>query len=269
MNKPLISVIMPTWNRASIIEDAIRSVLNQTYKNLELLICDDGSVDNTHDIIQAIDDDRIKWIPAKENSGKPSIPKNRGIQECKGEWIAFLDSDDQWFPDKLELQINAANNQNLKASCTNARRIVNGIDKGEKFIFWNKPFISFSDLFFGNLVINSSAMFHRSLLDKVIGFPGDMTIAEDYALWLRVATFTDFAYVDYEAVKYYDEPTKSVRKEEVKIQSARKNVFLDYENWASESNLSLSEIKPLSLLSNLKMSSLFPLAVNVFKKLAR
>ncbi|MCK5742461.1 MAG: glycosyltransferase [Chlorobi bacterium] len=269
MDKPLVSVIMPTWNRASIIEDAIRSVLNQTYENLELLICDDGSVDNTHEVIQAIDDERIKWIPAEKNSGKPSIPKNRGIQECKGEWIAFLDSDDQWLPDKLELQINAANNQNLKASCTNARRIVNGIDKGERFIFWNKPAISFSDLFFGNLVINSSAMFHRSLLDIVIGFPEYMTIAEDYALWLRVATFTDFAYVDYEAVKYYDEPTKSVRKEEVKIQSARKNVFSDYENWVSETNVPEARDKKLNLLSNLRLSSLFPLAVNVIKKLSR
>ena len=97
MDKPLVSVIMPTWNRASIIEDAIRTVLDQTYANFELLVCDDGSTDNTHEILQAFDDERIKWLPAEENSGKPSVPKNRGINKCQGEWIAFVDSDDVFF----------------------------------------------------------------------------------------------------------------------------------------------------------------------------
>jgi len=269
MDNPFVSVIMPTWNRAHIIEKAIHSVLGQTYSNLELLICDDGSTDNTYELIQSIADDRIKWLPAKKNSGKPSVPKNRGIKESNGEWIAFLDSDDQWLPDKLELQIQALAKTNLKASCTNARRIVNGIDKDEPFIFWNRAKITFKDLFFGNLVINSSAMFHRSLIDKVIGFPEYMTIAEDYALWLRVATFTDFAYVDAEAVKYFDEPAKSVRKEEVNIQSARKNVFLDYKKWESDINLPNEDKKSFNMLKNIRLFSLVSLAVNVIKKLSR
>jgi teichuronic acid biosynthesis glycosyltransferase TuaG len=269
MDKPLVSVIMPTWNRAAIIGDAIRSVLAQTYSNFELLVCDDWTADKTYEIIPAFNDERIKWLPAKKNSGKPSVPKNRGIKESKGEWIAFLDSDDQWLPDKLELQIQALAKTNLKASSTNARRIVNGIDKDEPFIFWNRRKITFKDLFFGNMVINSSAMFHRSLIDKVIGFPEYMTIAEDYALWLRVATFTDFAYVDAEAVKYFDQPAKSVRKEEVKIQTARKNVFLDYKKWEAEINLPIKDRKSFNMLKNIRLLSLISLAINMIKKLSR
>ncbi|HKK53946.1 MAG TPA: glycosyltransferase family A protein [Patescibacteria group bacterium] len=103
INNPKISVIIPTYNRANFLPRAIKSVLNQTFKDFELIIVDDGSTDNTKEVINNYlkNDDRIKYI-YQQNSGGPPKPKNTGIKIAKGEYIAFLDSDDEWFKDKLK-----------------------------------------------------------------------------------------------------------------------------------------------------------------------
>jgi glycosyltransferase involved in cell wall biosynthesis len=104
----LISVIIPTYNRENFIKETIDSVLNQTYKNIEILIVDDGSTDNTREIIESINDPRIIYI-YQDNTGA-SASRNTGIKNAKGEYVAFLDSDDSWLPDKLEKQIKFIQN---------------------------------------------------------------------------------------------------------------------------------------------------------------
>src|SRR4051794_13419670 len=99
-----VSVIIPTWNRAATLGPAIQSVLNQTYPPREVLVCDDGSTDNSVDVVAQLDDQRIRWLPGGRG-GRPAIPRNRGIGAATGEWLAFLDSDDEWLPDKLERQL--------------------------------------------------------------------------------------------------------------------------------------------------------------------
>ncbi len=103
-NNELITVIIPTYNRERTIKRAIDSVLNQTYKNLELLIIDDCSTDNTEKIIQNIKDSRIRYIKLPENKGA-CYARNYGINLSKGDYIAFQDSDDEWLENKLEEQI--------------------------------------------------------------------------------------------------------------------------------------------------------------------
>ena len=103
--KPLISVIIPTYNRGFILEETINSVLNQTYQFYELIIVDDASTDNTENIVKEIKDNRIKYIKLDVNS-KGTKPRNIGINLSKGKYIAFLDSDDKWLPEKLEKQLN-------------------------------------------------------------------------------------------------------------------------------------------------------------------
>ena len=92
---PSVSVIIPTWNRAHTLPRAIESVLSQSLPILEVLICDDGSTDGTAEAVMAMarQDPRIRWLPG-ERGGRPAIPRNRGIRESRGEWLAFLDSDD-------------------------------------------------------------------------------------------------------------------------------------------------------------------------------
>lgn len=105
--EPLVSIITPVYNAQDYLEETILSVLNQTYYNWELLLIDDCSIDNSYKIIEKYlkKDRRIKYLKNDKNSG-PAITRNKGIEEAKGEYIAFLDSDDLWYENKLEKQIN-------------------------------------------------------------------------------------------------------------------------------------------------------------------
>ena len=104
----LVSIIMPSWNTAEYIGESIQSVIDQTYTNWELLIVDDCSTDNTDEVVKSFQDDRIKYLKNNENNGA-ALTRNRALREANGEWIAFLDSDDLWKPEKLEKQINFMN----------------------------------------------------------------------------------------------------------------------------------------------------------------
>ena len=117
MNK-LVSVIMPSYNTEKFVEMSINSVLSQTYEDWELIIIDDNSTDNTDNVIYPfLKDNRIKYFKNSKNLGA-AISRNRGLREAKGRWIAFLDSDDLWLPDKLEKQIKFMENNNYHFSYT-------------------------------------------------------------------------------------------------------------------------------------------------------
>ena len=102
----MVSVIMPSWNTGKFIAESIQSVIDQTYKNWELLIVDDCSTDNTDQVFASFNDDRIRYLKNKKNSGA-ALTRNKAIREARGEWIAFLDSDDLWFPKKLRDRLNS------------------------------------------------------------------------------------------------------------------------------------------------------------------
>lgn len=242
---PEISVIIPTWNRAEFIEKAVRSVLNQTFSDLEVLVCDDGSTDNTKEIVQSINDIRVKWIEG-EHGGRPAIPRNHGIKASTGEWLAFLDSDDEWLPDKLEKQLGQCKKNNCLASCTNAYRLIPSEGIKGNMSRWEKDIVTFDNLLEWNRVICSSALVHKSVFNKVKGFSEDeqLCAVEDYALWLRVATQTDFAFLTEPLLIYREEPLISVRAlgaQDDLIQ--RRFIFADFINWAKEANVSRKFIK--------------------------
>ena len=104
MIEGLVSIIMPSWNTDRFMAETIQSVIDQTYTNWELLIVDDCSTDNTDEVVASFKDDRIKYFHNEKNSGA-ALTRNRAMREARGEWIAFLDSDDLWMPEKLERQI--------------------------------------------------------------------------------------------------------------------------------------------------------------------
>jgi glycosyltransferase involved in cell wall biosynthesis len=104
LENALVSVVVPTYNRESTIVRSINSILEQTYQNLECIIVDDGSSDHTKDVVSQIEDSRVRYIKLNQNRG-PSVARNVGIRESRGDYIAFNDSDDLWLPDKLEIQM--------------------------------------------------------------------------------------------------------------------------------------------------------------------
>ena len=101
----LVSIVMPSWNTGAFIAEAIRSVLRQTYGNWELIVVDDGSTDNTDEVVASFEDARIKYFKNPRNVGA-ALTRNRALREARGEWMAFLDSDDLWAPGKLERQLS-------------------------------------------------------------------------------------------------------------------------------------------------------------------
>lgn len=223
MNQPTVSVIIPSYNRAPLLKEAITSVLAQTVTQIEILVCDDGSTDNSKEIVEEFDDSRIIWLTDK-NSGGPAAPRNRGIKAAKGDWLAFLDSDDLWEPTKLDRQLSAMKEHSLLMSCTNASVIKDCTIQPEPY--FNSPTdksLTFRRMLRVNKVICSSMIIHKSIPEIVGGFPEDRDFKaiEDYALWLSASMTGNIYYVSTPLTIYRDEPEQSIRGE-IKVNELEK-----------------------------------------------
>ena len=229
----MISVVIPTHNRYNHLLKAVESVKNQTYKNIEIIVVDDGSSDKNYK--KQIDGVNMIHLEKSTKSwlgyGCGAHPRNVGMKEAKGKYIAFLDDDDIWLPEKLEKQINAMEKTNTQMSCTEGY-IGNGMYiKDEKYKLYNGEFWyddlckklgvkDFPDIFNydlirrWNIIITSSIIFERSLIEKVgimrliknggIRLKGVKDkMYQDWDYWLGLLYFTDCVYVK-DPLFYYD-----------------------------------------------------------------
>ncbi len=230
--QPSVSVIIPTWNRATQVMAAVESALRQTLVPSEVLVCDDGSTDDTEERVRRLADPRVRWLPGPR-AGRPAIPRNRGIKAARGEWLAFLDSDDAWLPDKLARQFAALRVSGRRACSTNALRAAPGRVPAGRVYEGSETVLGLDRLLVDNPVVCSSALIAKSLVADVEGFPeGERLRAiEDYALWLRVACFTEFDYVAEPHVIYHDDVSNSVRAFDVDLWSQRREVLNDFLVW--------------------------------------
>ena len=179
-----ISVVIPSYNRREFLKRSIDSAINQTKKPLEIIVVDDGSTDGTETMIKS-DYDFVKFIKQK-NKGV-SAARNIGIKVSIGEWICFLDSDDEWKKDKLEKQINAMkSNPGYKFFHSNEIWIKNGLRINQK----KKHKKYGGDIFDKCLdmcrISPSSVMIDKTVFDEVGNFNEDLVVCEDYELWLRI-----------------------------------------------------------------------------------
>jgi len=231
-----VSVVIPTYNRADTIEASIRSALHQTHPIWEVLVCDDGSTDNTESIVKSIDDVRVKWIPG-EHIGRPASPRNHGVRASTGEWLAFLDSDDEWNTNKIKTQLAYAQEQGTLAISSNAYRFLPQQGIVGSLLECPKEILTFDDLLIVNNVVCSSAMIHSSLVPLVLGFPEESYCrgVEDYALWLRVASQTNFSFVNEPLVTYRDTPSTSIRALDENVWVQRRHTFHNFLQWADPS----------------------------------
>lgn len=190
VSAPLVSVIIPTYNHAHFIGRALQSVINQTYANWEAIVLDNHSTDNTDEVVLGFPDDRIKLVKI-HNHGIIAASRNAGLKLASGQWVAFLDSDDAWNPDKLtrcldklqqgyDLVCHAENWVNQKTNPPSVRAVVYGPE----------PRASFENLLFdGNCISTSAVVVALSDLRTVGLFTegSDINTAEDYELWLKLA----------------------------------------------------------------------------------
>lgn len=173
----LISVIIPTYNRANFLPEAIESVNNQNYQNLEIIIVDDGSTDNTKDVISTLNEPRIKYI-YQENKG-PAAARNTGIKKAKGEIIGFLDSDDLWPENKLNSQLSELiDNKNIEIIMGCSKYIL--MDGVSELMINSK-----NDKKIVNFICLGSGLFRKSVFDKVGLFNKNLKYAEDHDWILR------------------------------------------------------------------------------------
>lgn len=208
-NTDLISVIIPTYNRAHLIKRSVESVLNQTYKNIELIIVDDGSTDNTKEIIDSINDKRIKYI-YQANQGAASA-RNKGIDLAEGQYIAFQDSDDVWHSNKLKKQIVILKQKNADiVFCKlfqygNIRKKILSNQFKPGFLPKNVlPINIFPQTILGNANIFKNNRF-------------DIIPLEDFEILLRIQKKHSIYCIDEAMVDYYLQPDSLSQKFEQRI----------------------------------------------------
>jgi len=194
MSRFSISVIIPTYNRARILARALNSVLKQDYPFHEIIVIDDGSDENTPQVIQE-DFPSVKLI-LQQNRGV-SAARNRGIFAATGEWIALLDSDDCWFPDKLSEQVEGLKCNPKHVIChTNEIWIHNGKMRNPMKKHAKKGGELFHHCLPQCTISPSTVMIKRSLFDEIGYFDETLPVCEDYDLWLRICVRYPVFYID-------------------------------------------------------------------------
>ena len=181
---PLVSVIMPAYNASRFIEEAIRSVMAQTITDWELLVLDDGSGDDTLTIAQRLarEDSRIRVLPNEHNMGVAKT-RNRGMDLCRGAYVAFLDSDDVWYPEKLEVQLDLMRETGTDL-CYCAYAIVDAAGKKTRADYLVPPAVEIDGLLRQNVIGCSTVLLSPAIREKY-RFETDF-YHEDYVLWLQI-----------------------------------------------------------------------------------
>lgn len=235
----LVSIIMPSYNTAPYIAKSIQSVIDQTYKDWELIIVDDCSKDNTDEVIKPyLNDARIKYLENDRNSGA-AVSRNRALREAKGRWIAFLDSDDLWMPKKLEKQIAFMEKNGYHFSYTNYSEIDMKGDKTGVIVTGPKRITEagmFNYCWPGCLTVMYDA--------EIVGLIqiADIKKNNDYAMWLKVCRKTDCYLLDEELALYRRGRVGSVSSHSIRMmigwhyklfkETEEKNTFVSVLNTA-------------------------------------
>lgn len=217
-----VSVVIPTYNRGIELKNAVESVINNTYKDIEIIVVDDCSKDQT--ILDELKQQGIRIYKTEKNSGNPAIPRNIGIEKSSGEWICFLDDDDMFLPNKIKDQLREMKLNKSLFSCSDAiySKTINYYDPRKKYdlyhtgmyveemkkilgstIFPNK--LTKKEILDHNWIITSGVIIHRSLISKVGKFvPAKETKEgwEDYNYWLRVLDYDNILMINTPLIFY-------------------------------------------------------------------
>lgn len=199
--EPLVSVIVPTYNRAGVICETIENVFQQTYRNIELIVVDDGSTDETRSVLKSYGS-RIRWV-SQENAG-PAAARNRGIGMAEGEIVAFQDSDDAWHPTKIERQVSLLQRAGDSVVCCLCNSIVE-IPGRVVRSFDNAPidppiaegiWLNVTEVLVTRaLLFNQAAAVRREVLTRIGGFDESFRLLEDVELALRLSLEGPWAFI--------------------------------------------------------------------------
>jgi teichuronic acid biosynthesis glycosyltransferase TuaG len=209
-------------------------------KDLQVIIADDGSTDDTALVAESYKN-QVEYTKIN-HAGLPAVTRNAGLKFAHGEYIAFLDADDSWLPEKTEKQLDAMRRFNGLASSTNAWRVRNGENDQSYFGNTVPRIVTLQHLLSENLVICSSVILHRSVIARTGDFTEtpDMKAIEDYAMWLRVAALTTWVYLPESHTRYTDNPSQSIRRDSISVYEQKRRVLIDFKRWIKRSGRSSS-----------------------------
>ncbi|NNE99536.1 MAG: glycosyltransferase [Pyrinomonadaceae bacterium] len=202
MSIPQVSVVIPAYNAERYLAASIESVFQQTYDRWELLVIDDGSTDSTGEIAGSYGNAAVKYFFTP--NGGVSRARNIGIENASGKYVAFLDADDVWEPEKLEIQMDVLDRETNVKACYSAFFLVDenlnevGVRRSKR------KSNALNDLMLsGNVVATPSTVIaEKDLFSQVGGFDTDLSLCADWEMWIRLATKTEFAYIDEPLLKY-------------------------------------------------------------------
>ena len=207
-----VSIIVPTFNRGRILPRAIASVLNQTFRDYELIIVDDASTDDTGEIVRGYSDERIRYIRHERNQGAPAA-RNTGLRQAKGEYVAFLDSDNEWLPEKLHRQLELfqtvgsavgvvyANNKVVDETSNTETEWAFGLKGNLYKEFLQRPFMDFI-----------TPLVRRECFDKIGLMDERVPSYQEWDTFLRISRYFEFDFVPEVLAVYYIHPSNRISK---------------------------------------------------------
>jgi len=264
---PLVSVVIPTRNRSDILLRAIKSVEKQTFTNWEIIVIDDNSTDQTESIMSVMKSEQINYIRLNKKSGG-AIARNVGIENSKGNFIAFLDDDDEWMPEKLQKQIDFITNDKQLGICYTGRKTIRKgnliFGLGKKYSFKYPPKKDqfkaiMSDNFIG---ITSSVMIPKTILKEISGFDESLPCLQDYDLYIRIIKNWNAAGINEPLVLYHlDGNIKHVSLTRKEIEFASVCILKKYEKEQYHEIL----VKAIRKINIKKMMKSFVYTIEVIK----
>jgi len=246
---PTVSVIVPTYNRAHLLGRAIKSVLDQTYQDFELIIVDDASTDNTKEVVKCLDDPRIRYVRHEENRGGAAA-RNTGIKTARGQFIAFQDSDDRWLPDKLEKQMRV-----FKSASPKVGVVYTGfwrLRDGERTYIPSSKVTrregDIHDVLLEKNFVTTHVVVRKECFGKAGMFDERLPRLQDWDLWIRISRYYHFLYVGEPLVEVYYTPD-SISSDDKALIMAEKLILERYSNDIERNKKSLA--KHLYVIGNL------------------
>ena len=229
MDDELVSIIVPTYNSNKYVIDTIESILHQTYNGWELLITDDCSTDNTWSILKkyAGEDNRIKIFKLTKNQG-PGLARNNSIKHAAGRYIAFCDSDDKWYPDKLRKQISFMKEKDCALSYSSYKVIdESGGDLGRVL---SKKTVDYKVMLRNNYIGCLTAMYDTQKVGKL--YMPEIRKRQDWALWLKILKMTNAAYGIQESLAIYRKHNNSVSTNKIKLIKYNYEIYRNIEEFS-------------------------------------
>lgn len=234
MTKPTVSVVIPTYNRSEYISRAVQSVLDQSFADLEVIIVDDCSTDETRDVVDKIKakDKRVKYHRLEKNQGAPKA-RNTGIKLAQGKYIGLLDDDDNWREDKLELQVGKFKNlPDEVALLYGAYKITYSRDDIEDRVKRpTKRGDIFKDLLKKCLIGSPTVLVRAKAFEKVGGFDLKLKSCQDWDMWLRIAKEFKVDYVDEIVADYYLRDEGQISRNFSSQAQGRKRIYKKYRKY--------------------------------------